>query len=85
MPPLGRASLWLLLLAAAPLAGQGSDRVTVRLDGRAVLRVGPAAGVDAQARAQRIQRRLAAAGVTRVDVRSVARWPMLPGISIPYR
>ena len=58
-PPLVRASLWLLLLAAAPLAGQESDRVTVRLDGRAVLRVGPAPGVDAQARAERIERRLA--------------------------
>jgi small conductance mechanosensitive channel len=56
-PPF-RASLW-LLLAAAPLAGQGGDRVTVRLDGRAVLRVGPAPGVEAQARAERIERRLA--------------------------
>jgi hypothetical protein len=59
--------------------------VTVRLDGRAVLRGGPAAGVDAQARAQRIQRRLAAAGVARAAVGTVAPWPMLPGISIPYR
>lgn len=55
-----RAVLLLVLpLAAAPLAAQAGDRVTVRLDGRAVLRVGPAPGVSAQARAERIERRLA--------------------------
>lgn len=56
--PRVRAVVCLLLLCAGPLAAQGSDRVTVRLDGRSVLRVGPAPGVDAQVRAERIERRL---------------------------
>ena len=56
--PRVRAFLCLLLLCAGPLAAQGSDRVTVRLDGRAVLRVGPGHGVDARVRAERIERRL---------------------------
>ena len=47
-----------LSLAAMPARAQ-DDRVTVRLDGRPVLRVGPADTVDAADRALLIERRLA--------------------------
>ncbi|HEY0995627.1 MAG TPA: mechanosensitive ion channel family protein [Gemmatimonadaceae bacterium] len=52
---------WLLLTALAlPLHAQrSSDRVTVRVDGRPVLRVGPADSADATERARRIERRIA--------------------------
>jgi small-conductance mechanosensitive channel len=43
---------------AAPDAMAQEHRVTVRLDGRAVIRVGPAAVVDADTRARRIESRL---------------------------
>ncbi|HSK20400.1 MAG TPA: mechanosensitive ion channel family protein [Longimicrobiales bacterium] len=46
-----------LLLAVAPAHGQ-DDRVTVRLDGRSVFRVGPADTSTAAQRAARIERRL---------------------------
>ena len=46
------------LLLANALVAQEGGRVTVRLDGRAVLRVAEAGGVDAQGRAERIERRL---------------------------
>ena len=49
----------LVMLGGAPLEALAQDhRVTVRLDGRAVIRVGPADEVDADARARRIEDRL---------------------------
>jgi small conductance mechanosensitive channel len=56
---------WLLLLAVlallAPLPAAAQDeRVTVRVDGVAVLRVGPLGDVDAATRARRIEGRIAA-------------------------
>ena len=49
----------LLLLAWSDLgAAQEGSRVTVRLDGRAVLRVGGSGEMDAQGRADRVERRL---------------------------
>lgn len=52
------AALVLLLLGAATASAQ-DDRTTVRVDGRALLRVGPADTSTAAQRAQRIERRLA--------------------------
>lgn len=51
---------WLLAVAlAVPLQAQvASDRVTVRVDGRPVLRVGPADSTSAAQRARRIERRI---------------------------
>jgi small-conductance mechanosensitive channel len=49
----------LVTLGGAPLDALAQEhRVTVRLDGRAVIRVGPAADADANSRAQRIESRL---------------------------
>lgn len=64
-PSLIRALLgvWLLssmvhLVAPSPGTAQEGERVIARVDGRAVLRVGPAAAMDAGARARQIERRL---------------------------
>ena len=49
----------LLAIASVPLEAAGQEhRVTVRLDGRAVIRVGPTVDVDADTRARRIEGRL---------------------------
>jgi small-conductance mechanosensitive channel len=56
-----RLVLALLLLTLWTLAGRAEaqeERSTVRLDGRAVLRVAPGDGVDAEDRAERVERRL---------------------------
>lgn len=60
------ASLWLvptalalLAVGAAPSLAQ-EERVTVRLDGRALFRVSAAEGLEADARARRVERRLVA-------------------------
>ncbi len=51
----------LLLLSLVPLPALAQDeRVTVRVDGVAVLRVGPSGDVDAATRARRIESRIAA-------------------------
>ena len=57
---------WMLLAALIVLASPASahaqpssDRVTVRVDGRAVLRVGPVDSAPASERARRIERRIA--------------------------
>jgi small-conductance mechanosensitive channel len=46
------------LAVAAPVAAQDDDQVTVRIDGRAVVRVGAAGELNADARARQIERRL---------------------------
>lgn len=56
---MGKHLLALVLLATSPLnLLSQSDRATVRLDGRSVLRVGAETDLDAGARAERIERRL---------------------------
>ncbi len=49
----------LITLGAATPAAAQDERVTVRLDGQALFRVGPTADADAATRAQRVERRLA--------------------------
>ena len=56
---LALVSLALVCLLAPALAAADDGRATVRLDGHALLRVGPAGGEDARARATAIERRLA--------------------------
>ncbi|NJM08728.1 mechanosensitive ion channel family protein, partial [Candidatus Gracilibacteria bacterium] len=55
--------LWLLLMLTTSMppstALAQDERVTVRLDGRALFRVGPTTDADATTRAQRVERRLA--------------------------
>ena len=58
--PVRRLVVALVLLLLGPAPGRAQDdRTTVRLDGRAFLRVGPADTSTAAQRAQRIERRLA--------------------------
>lgn len=53
------ALLTLVVIGATPLEALAQEhRVTVRLDGRAVIRVGPSADADADSRARRIESRL---------------------------
>ena len=48
----------LAILLFLPSAAAQSERVTVRLDGRAVFRVGAVGGLEATARARQIERRM---------------------------
>lgn len=50
-------ALLVVLCLPAPIAAQ-DERVTVRLDGRALFRVGPSADADAATRARRVEQRL---------------------------
>lgn len=57
MPRGFAALMWLLVAAPTPSAAEDS-RVTVRLDGRAVMRVGASDSTTAVQRALRVERRL---------------------------
>lgn len=59
-PSLRAGLMVLLLLFSAGTAGAQDDRATVRLDGQAVMRVGPGAAEDARTRARHIEARLQA-------------------------
>lgn len=52
------AALLVLFVSVVPVQGQ-DDRVTVRIDGRPVFRVGPSPDADATTRARRIESRIA--------------------------